>query len=227
MSRRRWSATRHWQTARGWWRWPASWATPTPIGTCAAIQLPPGACWPSGMPITLVGMHVTLGAKMRAEQLRRLFAEPDPLSVALARCVLAWRTWKRRMPILHDALTVAVAADPTLAHLRPRRVFVGWRGFSFATRMAVPNALVCTAVDLGRFHALLDAAAAWRRNAAEHLRAVVPAAAHDRVSPRTYPYALACLIRCLMRCRSCCDLRSSIRAQLISSHQHQAFELKH
>ena len=111
----------------------------------------------AGMPITLVGMHVTLRAKMRVEQLRRLFDGPDPLNVALARCVLAWRTWKRRMPILHDALTVAVAADPTLAHLRPRRVYVGWRGFSFATRMAIPNALVCTAVDLGRFHALLDA----------------------------------------------------------------------
>jgi purine nucleosidase len=110
----------------------------------------------AGMPITLVGMHVTLGAKMRAEQLRCLFADPDPLHVTLARCVLAWRTWKRRMPILHDALTVAVAIDPTLAHLRPRRVSVGWRGFSFARRTAVPNALVCTAVDLGRFHALLD-----------------------------------------------------------------------
>jgi purine nucleosidase len=111
----------------------------------------------AGMPITLVGMQVTLRTKMRAEQLRRLFAGPDPLSMILARCVLAWRTWKRRMPILHDALTVAVAADPTLAHLRPRRVYVGWQGFSFATRMAIPNALVCTAVDLGRFHALLDA----------------------------------------------------------------------
>ena len=111
----------------------------------------------SGMPITLVGMHVTMRTKMRAEQLQRLFASSDLLGVTLARCVLAWRTWKRRMPILHDALTVAVAADPTLAHLRPRRVYVGWRGFSLATRMAVPNALVCTAVDLRRFHTLLDA----------------------------------------------------------------------
>jgi purine nucleosidase len=111
----------------------------------------------AGMPITLVGMHVTMGAKMRAEQLRRLFASHDPLGVTLARCVLAWRTWKRRIPILHDALTVAVAADPTLAHLQPRRVYVGWQGFSLATRIAIPNALVCTAVDLERFHGLLDA----------------------------------------------------------------------
>ncbi len=122
----------------------------------------------SGMPITLVGMHVTLGAKMRAEQLRRLFASHDPLGVTLARCVLAWRTWKRRIPILHDALTVAVAADPTLARLQRRRVFVGWRGFSLATRIAIPNALVCTGVDLERFHALLDA----------RLLGGAPAAAH-------------------------------------------------
>jgi inosine-uridine nucleoside N-ribohydrolase len=110
----------------------------------------------AGMPITLVGMHVTLRAKMRVEQIRRLFDGPDQLAVTLARCVLAWRTWKRRMPILHDALTVAIAADPTLAHLRPRRMYVGWRGFSFATRTAIPNALVCTAVDLGRFHTMID-----------------------------------------------------------------------
>jgi inosine-uridine nucleoside N-ribohydrolase len=111
----------------------------------------------SGMPVTLVGMHVTMGAKMRAGQLARLFASRDPLNMTLARCVLAWRTWKRRMPILHDALTVAVAADPTLVRQAPRRVQVGWRGFSLATRLGAPNALVCTAVDIERFHTLLEA----------------------------------------------------------------------
>ena len=70
--------------------------------------------------------------------------------------MLAWRTWKRRLPILHDALTVAVAADPTLVRLEPRQIHVGWRGFSFAARRGAPNALVCTHVDLARFHALLD-----------------------------------------------------------------------
>jgi inosine-uridine nucleoside N-ribohydrolase len=110
----------------------------------------------SGMPITLVGMHVTMSAKMRASQLRRMFAGRDPLGVVLARCVLAWRTWKRRIPILHDALTVAVAADPTLARLAPRRVVVGWRGFSLAGRFTTPNALVCTGVDPSQFHKLLE-----------------------------------------------------------------------
>jgi inosine-uridine nucleoside N-ribohydrolase len=111
----------------------------------------------AGMPITLVGMHVTMRAKMRAEQLRRLFASRDELGMTLARCVLAWRTWKRRLPILHDALTVAVAADPTLARLAPRRVHVGSRGFSLAARLGAPNALVCAAAGIERFHALLEA----------------------------------------------------------------------
>lgn len=123
------------------------------------LRCDPAAAWRvlgSGMPITLVGMHVTMGAKMRAPQLQRLFSGHDPLGVALARCVLAWRTWKRRMPILHDALTVAIAADPTLAHLAPRRVLVGWSGFSLATRLTTPNALVCTGVDQQQFHRLLE-----------------------------------------------------------------------
>ncbi len=110
----------------------------------------------SGLPTTLVGMHVTLRAKLRPAQLRRLFADRRPLAVALARCVLAWRTGRRRMPILHDALTVAVAADPSLARMEPRQVRIGWAGFSVAVRRGAPNALVCTAVDMERFHALLN-----------------------------------------------------------------------
>jgi inosine-uridine nucleoside N-ribohydrolase len=110
----------------------------------------------SGMPITLVGMQLTMGAKMRSAQLGRLFAARAPLAATLARCVLAWRTWKRRIPILHDALTVAVAADPTLVRLAQRRVHVGWRGFSLALVDMEPNALVCTAVDLERFHRLIE-----------------------------------------------------------------------
>jgi purine nucleosidase/pyrimidine-specific ribonucleoside hydrolase len=110
----------------------------------------------SGMPVTLVGMHVTLRCKLRPAQLRRLFAGVDPLMVALARCVLAWRTWKRRMPILHDALAVAVAAGPAVVALDPRRVRVLAGGFSLASRRGAPNTQVCMDVDLGRFHALID-----------------------------------------------------------------------
>src|SRR5215212_1005561 len=37
----------------------------------------------AGMPITLVGMHVTLRAKMRAEQIRHVFSSLDPLHIIL------------------------------------------------------------------------------------------------------------------------------------------------
>ncbi len=112
----------------------------------------------SGIPITMVGMHVTLRTKMRAAQMHSLFASRDPLARLLARCVLAWRTWKRRVPFLHDALTVAVAADPTLAALERRLVRVGWRGFSLATRAGRANALVCHDFDTARYNAMLEGA---------------------------------------------------------------------
>jgi purine nucleosidase len=110
----------------------------------------------SGMPITLVGRHVTMRAKMRPSQIRRLFERRKTVAVELARCLLAWRTRKRRMPILHGTLAIAVAADPTLVRLDDRRVLVGWRGFSVAGGGLTPNALVCTAVDIARFHSFLD-----------------------------------------------------------------------
>jgi inosine-uridine nucleoside N-ribohydrolase len=110
----------------------------------------------SRMPITLVGMHVTLRCKLRPAQVRRLFAGADPLATALAHCVLAWRTRKRRMPILHDAMAVAVAADPAVVSLEPRRVRVLAAGFSLASRQGAPNALVCVGVDLERFHELIE-----------------------------------------------------------------------
>jgi inosine-uridine nucleoside N-ribohydrolase len=104
----------------------------------------------SGASVTLVGMHVTMGCQLTREELRCVFAARRPVSDLLARCTLAWRTWQRRLPILHDALTVAVACDPGLAALEPRRVLVGPHGLSLALRGARPNALVCRAVDLRR-----------------------------------------------------------------------------
>jgi purine nucleosidase len=111
----------------------------------------------SGMPITMVGMHLTLRTKLSPARTQRLFArQNDPLATALARNVLAWRTWKRRMPYLHDVLTVAIAADPTLATFEQRRVSVGRFGFSRAERHGAPNALVATNFDMTRYETLLD-----------------------------------------------------------------------
>jgi inosine-uridine nucleoside N-ribohydrolase len=109
----------------------------------------------SGMPVTLVGMHATMRCKLRPEQMRSLFSSATPLARLLARCVLAWRTWHRRMPILHDPLTVAVAAHPTLVRLSARRCVVSGP-LLIAARSGRPNAQVCTGLDLDYFHTLLN-----------------------------------------------------------------------
>lgn len=110
----------------------------------------------SGMPITLVGMHLTMQTKMHLVQVEHLFHDSRPLIQTLAGCVLACRTWHRRIPILHDALTVAVAAEPTMVRQELRHMRVYRSGFSRASRSARPNVQVCTALDLERFHTLLN-----------------------------------------------------------------------
>jgi inosine-uridine nucleoside N-ribohydrolase len=111
----------------------------------------------SGMPVTMVGMHLTLRTKLSPARTQRLFArQHDPLATALARNVFVWRTWKRRMPYLHDVLAVAIAADPILATFEQRRVSIGPWGFSRAERRGPPNALVATDFDRSRYETLLD-----------------------------------------------------------------------
>ncbi|MBC8075538.1 MAG: nucleoside hydrolase, partial [Chloroflexales bacterium] len=110
----------------------------------------------SGVPLRMVGMHLTLRTKMRPAQLQRLFGRDDALGRFLGRCVLEWRTRKRRMPFLHDVLTVAAAADPSLITWQPRRVLIGPRGFSLALRTGRPNALVGVGVDIDRFWRMVE-----------------------------------------------------------------------
>lgn len=109
----------------------------------------------SGMPIRFVGMHLTMRCKLQPEQMQRLLAGSTPLARLLARCVMLWRTWHRRMPILHDPLTVAVAAEPELVALHKRRVsIIG--GLLTTSRYGQPNASICTNLDLAQFHTMLD-----------------------------------------------------------------------
>lgn len=109
----------------------------------------------SGVAITLVGMHVTMQTKLTGNEMAQVFDPRSPLGVLLARCVLAWRTPQRRMPILHDALAVAVAYDPSLAWTEARRVIIGPGGFSFDQHSDTPNARVCRTIDLPRWRTIL------------------------------------------------------------------------
>jgi purine nucleosidase len=110
----------------------------------------------SGMDITMIGMNVTMRCDMTRDQLRRLFEHPSPYARVLTRCVLAWRTPLRRMPILHDALAVAAAAEPGLVSTAMRRVVVFRGGFTIAIDSMPPNARVCIGLDQRRFAATLE-----------------------------------------------------------------------
>lgn len=114
------------------------------------------AVFASGIPTTLIGLDLTISTKLPLAQTKYLFQSQRPLVQVLARCVLAWRTWQRRIPILHDALAVAVAAEPELVQSERREVRVFGLGFSRAFRSPTPNARVCTTVDYRRFNALLN-----------------------------------------------------------------------
>lgn len=112
----------------------------------------------AGIPATLVGLNLTVHCKLWPRQLRRLLEAPDPLAARLAAYVLAWRTWKRRMPILHDALAVAAAAAPHLVATAPRRVSVQPSGIAWMRRSGRANAAVGQAAELAGFEALLETA---------------------------------------------------------------------
>jgi purine nucleosidase len=110
----------------------------------------------SGIPITMVGMNITILCKLWPAQMQRLFELRDPLGLTLARSVLAWRTAKRRMPFIHDALAVAIAADASLAATTARSVQITPRGFSLFNKNQRTNALVVHTADLPRFDQIID-----------------------------------------------------------------------
>jgi purine nucleosidase len=110
----------------------------------------------SGMATTLVGRNITTHCKLKPMQMRSLFSNRDTCSILLAHCMMDWRVRNHRIPILHDTLTVAVAADPSLVHKEYRRVRVFRTGFSIVLRHSVPNAMICTAVNVPQFHKILD-----------------------------------------------------------------------
>ncbi len=67
----------------------------------------------SGVPITAVGLDVTLQCKLGAADLERLRRAENPASRFLVRLIELWQNGHpNQYPILHDPLAVAVAMDP-------------------------------------------------------------------------------------------------------------------
>lgn len=69
----------------------------------------------SGVPITAVGLDVTMKCKLQGEDLARLRAAKNPASRFLVRLIGLWQTGHPdRYPTLHDPLAVATTLKPTL-----------------------------------------------------------------------------------------------------------------
>ncbi|MBM4034357.1 MAG: nucleoside hydrolase [Planctomycetes bacterium] len=118
-------------------------------------------CFESGIPITMVGLDVTMKCRMSQGDVEALAARGTTATQLLDAMVAAWSgsaDGKRKLkcPILHDPLAVAVAFRPELATTRPRKVVVetrgeSTRGFTVATQSDAPNAQVCLDVDAAAF----------------------------------------------------------------------------
>lgn len=79
----------------------------------------------SGVPITAVGLDVTLKCKLEGPDLQRLRAAGNPASKFLVQLIELWQDkHPDRYPTLHDPLAVAVAFRPNLVETQLGRVQV-------------------------------------------------------------------------------------------------------
>jgi purine nucleosidase/pyrimidine-specific ribonucleoside hydrolase len=118
----------------------------------------------SGVPITGVGLDVTMKCKLNAADIERLRAAGNPSSTFLVRLIGLWRELPQNVnPTLHDPLAVGVAALPSLVETQLGRVQVetsspmlyGLTLFTPADRLPKdappPTTSVARTVDAERF----------------------------------------------------------------------------
>jgi inosine-uridine nucleoside N-ribohydrolase len=122
----------------------------------------------SGVPITMVGLDVTMQVLVEAPQ----YAEFEKIDSELGRVVLDWLRFYEKLHrnsmgiggALHDPLALAVIIDPTLIRTRPAHIGVDLGGtYAFGATVAdfwnerglPPNASIATEVDADRFFDLL------------------------------------------------------------------------
>jgi purine nucleosidase/pyrimidine-specific ribonucleoside hydrolase len=122
----------------------------------------------SGIPITMVGLDVTMQVLIEAPQ----FAELGKIDTPLGRVVIDWLKFFEKLHrnsmgvggAMHDPLALAAVIDPTLIRTRMAHVGVDLSGtYAFGATVAdfwnergeKPNAKIATEVDADRFFALL------------------------------------------------------------------------
>jgi purine nucleosidase/pyrimidine-specific ribonucleoside hydrolase len=122
----------------------------------------------SGVPITMVGLDVTMQVLVEAPQ----FAELGKIDTPLGKVVVDWLKFYEKLHrnsmgvggALHDPLALAVVIDPTLIRTKPVHIGVNLAGsYAFGATVAdfwnerreKPNARIAYEVDADRFFDLL------------------------------------------------------------------------
>lgn len=83
----------------------------------------------SGLPITTVGLDVTMKCQLGLEDLKRLEASSVPAVRFLYELIKIWQGGKpERRPVLHDPLAVAVTFRPELIRTQTGRIEIETRG---------------------------------------------------------------------------------------------------
>lgn len=110
----------------------------------------------SGAEIAMVGLDVTLQCALTAEQVEPIKACERPHTRLLGRMIDSWMADSHRLPVLHDALAVAMCFDPSLCTLQPTAVEIETAvdhpgALTVAHPTAGSRTKVCTTVDRDRF----------------------------------------------------------------------------
>ncbi|GGE10865.1 nucleoside hydrolase [Aureimonas endophytica] len=122
----------------------------------------------SGVPITMVGLDVTMQVLIEAEQ----YAELDRIDTPLGRVVKDWLLYYEKLHrnsmgvggAMHDPLALALVIDPTLVRTRPAHIGVELGGsYTFGATVAdfwrergePDNARIACEVDADRFFQLM------------------------------------------------------------------------
>lgn len=93
----------------------------------------------SGLPITMIGLDVTMKCRMKPEQVEALAAGETPLLKLLTGFLRGWqRGNSQQMPVLHDPLAVGVTADRSLVKLERMIIDLETRG-EFTGGATVPR----------------------------------------------------------------------------------------
>jgi purine nucleosidase len=109
----------------------------------------------SGVKLTVVPLDATGTLALPEEYIRTLESSDAALAHAVTQLMLLWQAEERRVPVLHDPLTVAVVFDRSLGRFEPMRLQVTGDGLTVEQPGEPPNATVCLEADATRLFDLV------------------------------------------------------------------------